>query len=395
MPVAIAQMTEFDEIRPFRDAEVPTVVRRMIADPEFVDLLLERQFPVLVRYCSALMRPLLRWRLRYLSRNIRTVRDLQMIISERLVALLDRTTDGYSFSGIDTLDPSKAYVFMSNHRDIALDPAMVILGLVKAGRESLRIAIGDNLLSKPFASDLIRINRSFIVKRSVTGRREKLGALKLLSRYIRQSIGTERVSVWIAQAEGRAKDGRDRTETALLKMLAFSRDSDQSFGAAMAELNIVPVSIAYEFDPCDGDKARELHAAQQGETYVKGAYEDLDTIKKGFVGYKGRVHITFGALLTGKHGLPDELAGEIDRQIFSGYRLFPSNICAWRLINADADTAGLTQLWPNEDWAAAGEKFNQRIAQLPAEHRDIVIQSYAAPVVDQLSDARCRGQFNC
>ena len=311
-------MTEFDEIRPYLDREVPGVIKRMIEDREFVDLLLERKFSDPVRACLPLVRPFLRWRLKYLTRNIETVSDLQKKLSGPLKALLDKTTDGYTYSGLEGLDPSRSYVFMSNHRDIALDPALIILGLVEAGRDSLRIAIGDNLLSKPFASDLMRINRSFIVKRSVSGRRAKLDALKVLSRYIRQSICNDGVSIWIAQAEGRAKDGRDRTETALLKMLALSRRVDQSFSDAINELNIVPVSISYEYDPCDGDKARELYISQKGKKYVKQTFEDLDTIKKGFTGYKGRVHIHYGSSLNIDAEGADQIAADIDSQIFAG-----------------------------------------------------------------------------
>ena len=136
-------MTEFDEIRPYRDSEVPGVIKRMIADREFVDLLLERKLSDPVRACLPLFRPLFRWRLQYLTRNIETVSDLQNQLSRPLKALLDKTTDGYTYSGLEGLDASRSYVFMSNHRDIALDPALIILGLVEAGRDSLRIAIGE------------------------------------------------------------------------------------------------------------------------------------------------------------------------------------------------------------------------------------------------------------
>ena len=174
---------------------------------------------------------------------------------------------------------------------------MINLGLILNQHKTVRIAIGDNLLRKPYASDLMRVNRSFIVKRSVTSRRDKLEALKTLSRYIRHSITDEQVSCWIAQAEGRAKDGCDRTETALLKMLALSKSKEQSFGAAIQEINLIPVSISYEYDPCAGDKARELHASEQGLTYIKDEFEDLDTILKGLVEYKGRIQLVLGPFL--------------------------------------------------------------------------------------------------
>lgn len=381
-------MHDFDEIRPYRDAEVADVLARIIGDKEFLDLILERQFSWLPAYFLPLIRPVLRWHLKRLSHDLETVRDFQAHLSSRLKAILDETTTSYGFSGIENLQRDQAYVFMSNHRDIALDPALVILGLVESGRDSLRIAIGDNLLTKPFASDLMRINRSFIVKRSLSGRREKFAALKLLSCYIRHSISTDAVSIWIAQAEGRAKDGRDRTETALLKMLALSRCGEQSFGEAMRTLNIVPVSIAYEYDPCDGDKAAELFVGQQGDIYRKTAYEDLATIKKGFEGFKGRVHVNFGEPLVTEFETADHLASAIDRHIVSGYRLFPSHIVAWQWLNPDDDASVLHALWPDEDWIRAHANLQRRLDQLPEEHRDIVLAGYAAPVIDQLAFAQ-------
>ena len=159
-------MSEFDDIRPYDDVEVPAVIARLIADSEFIDLLLSRKAPLLAKLCPWLARPFIRFGLRKLTRHMSTVNDLQVQMTEGLKNVLDTTTDGYSFGGLDNLDSSKAALLMSNHRDIALDPAMVCLGLLMAGQESVRIAIGDNLLSKPFAADLMRVNRSFIVKRS-------------------------------------------------------------------------------------------------------------------------------------------------------------------------------------------------------------------------------------
>jgi len=322
-----------------------------------------------------------------LTRDVCTVSDFQEHMTKRLREVLDRTTDNYQFFGLDNLDSHRAYLFMSNHRDIALDPALVNLGLSIAKRNTVRIAIGDNLLSKPFASDLMRVNRSFIVKRSVTGRRDKLEALKHLSCYIRYSLRTEEISIWIAQAEGRAKNGCDRTETALLKMLALSKESDQSFAQATGELNIIPVAISYEYDPCDADKACELYAQQEGISYTKDPFEDLDSIQKGFVDYKGRIQITFGEPVTDKYENADLLAAEIDRQIHLYYQLFPTNIIAWKMHCSTVDKKTLDKLksqWPDEDWTLAEDRFNSRINAMPLHHQAIAIAAYAAPVNSQL-----------
>ena len=377
-------MSEFDDIRPYNDSEVPAVIARLIANPEFIDLLLSRRAPLLAKICPWLLRPLLRRALSKAAKNMHTVADLQRYLTLSLKALIEKTTDGFSFSGLKKLDPAKSYLFLSNHRDIAMDPAMVNLALIESGMDTLRIAIGDNLLSKPFAADLMRVNRSFIVKRNISGRREKLTELKKLSSYIRHSIAQDGVSIWIAQREGRAKDGQDRTETALLKMLALSRTKEQSFAQASGELCIVPVSISYEYDPCDVDKGRELFAKQHGNEYIKQEFEDLDTIQKGLVGYKGRVHVAFGDVLADEFSdhleNADNLAAAIDQQVYSQYKLFPSNIIAYQLLGK---TDGLEQakaLWPDCDWFDAEASFKSRLSAAPRDYRTIITESYAAPV---------------
>jgi len=384
-------MNEFDDIRPYWDSEVPAVLARLIADPEFIDLLLSRRAPTMMRLLPWLFkpiaRPLLRRSLRKLTADVNTVQDFQRHMKAGLQNVLDKTTDGYSFGGLDQLDPDKAYLFISNHRDIALDPAMVCLALHRVDLDAVRIAIGDNLLSKPFANDLMRVNRSFIVKRSTEGRREKLEALKTLSAYIRHSIVKDQASCWIAQAEGRAKDGNDRTETALLKMLALSKSPQQAFGSATADLQLMPVSLSYEYDPCIADKARELFAASQGQDYIKEEFEDLDSIQKGFVGYKGRIQVNFGDPIGDDFANADELAAEINRQICCLYQLFPTNIIAWQMqAERDSNTVELLrQQWPDENWPVAEIKFKAHLDSVPSAQRELVLEAYARPVQNQLA----------
>ena len=377
-------MSEFDDIRPYNDSEVPAVIARLIASPEFIDLLLSRRAPLLSKICPWLLRPLLRRLLSKAAKNMHTVADLQRYLTISLKALVEKTTDGFSFSGLEKLDPTKSYLFLSNHRDIAMDPAMVNLALIESGMDTLRIAIGDNLLSKPFAADLMRVNRSFIVKRNISGRREKLTELKKLSGYIRHSISQEGVSIWIAQREGRAKDGQDRTETALLKMLALSRGKEQSFAQAIGQLAIVPVSISYEYDPCDVDKGRELFAKHNGQDYIKQEFEDLDTIQKGLVGYKGRVHVAFGDVLADEFSeqleSADNLAAAIDQQVYSQYKLFPSNIIAYQLLGKTQGLEQVKALWPDCDWLDVEASFKSRLSAAPRDYRSIITESYAAPV---------------
>jgi glycerol-3-phosphate O-acyltransferase len=203
-----------------------------------------------------------------------------------------------------------------------MDPAFVNYMLYHAGFETLQIAIGDNLLKRPFVTDLMRLNKSFIVRRSLKGR-DLLKSSKQLSEYIHYCIGTGR-SVWIAQREGRAKDGVDRTDTALLKMLALAR-RDEGLMAALNALHIVPVAISYEFDPCDLLKADELYQKSEHGTYQKTDQSDIHSIVTGMVGFKGHVHVSFGTEITLSSDDADDAAAQVDAQIIQNYLLQSTN----------------------------------------------------------------------
>ena len=379
MPATTAA-TEFDEIRPYEDSEVLGVMGRLMADREMADTILSMTYPRASRYFVWALRPLVRRVLRREFGAIRTVRDLQELIGDQLKAMLARDDTSFTVSGLDHLQAGGAYLFISNHRDIAMDPAFVNLALHENGMDTVRIAIGDNLLSKPFASDLMRINKSFIVRRSVTGRREKLNALTTLSRYIRHCIMVDRSCVWIAQREGRAKNGIDRTETALIKMLALGRDRSHSFGQAIADLNVVPVSISYRFDPCDLDKARELHERESTGSYQKKPHEDLASIYKGIVGNKGQVHVAFGQPLAQPLEDDDQVAAWLDREIVGRYRLQPTNLIAWQLLNGDDPRIAAWQAGIDCDWQALEQQLLARVAGESEGVRRIFLAMYANPV---------------
>ncbi|MFA5493758.1 MAG: 1-acyl-sn-glycerol-3-phosphate acyltransferase [Porticoccaceae bacterium] len=371
---------EFDDIRPYHDAELSDVMARLMADPEMADTLLSMKYPRASRYLGWVLRPMVRRALGREFGAIRTVRDFQLLLGSELKALLARSDTAFTVSGIEHLDRDGAYLFISNHRDIAMDPAFVNLALHESGMDTVRIAIGDNLLSKPFATDLMRINKSFIVRRSVTGRREKLAALTTLSRYIRHSILEDRASVWIAQREGRAKNGIDRTETALVKMLALGRDRAQPLGEAICELNLVPVSIAYCFDPCDIDKARELHERQTTGRYKKKPHEDLASIYKGIVGNKGRVHVAFGPPLSRPLADDDQVAAWLDRQIVGRYHLQPTNVIAWRRLYGDDARVATWAEAIDCDWLAMEAALMARVAGENEAVARIFLAMYANPV---------------
>lgn len=231
-------MGEFDTIRPYDDSEVKAVLSRLLGDPEFLKILTRFRFPRFAGPLGWALRPLIAHKLRQEFAGIESVAALQDKVEVYVDHTIERATDGITYTGVDQLRRDTAHLFLANHRDIVMDPAFVNYAVYHAGLVTPRIAIGDNLLQKPFVSDLMRLNKSFIVHRSISGRREKLAAYQLLSAYINHSIRTDGQSIWIAQAEGRAKDGDDRTDSAILKMFHMSQ-KHEPFADVIRSLNLL------------------------------------------------------------------------------------------------------------------------------------------------------------
>lgn len=378
-------MGEFDAIRPYDDAEVPAVLARLLSDPAFLDILTHFRFPRMAGAFGWLLKPLIARRLRKEFAGVSCVSTLQDKVEYYVDHTIERATDGVTYTGVEQLKSGTAYLFLANHRDIVMDPAFVNYAVYHAGLPTPRIAIGDNLLQKPFVSDMMRLNKSFIVHRSISGRREKLAAYQLLSAYINHSIRNDGQSIWIAQAEGRAKDGDDRTDSAILKMFHMSR-KDEPFGAVIQSLHLSPVSISYEYDPCDQAKARELYIRATTGSYTKAPGEDDISIAQGITGYKGRVHINFAPPVTAFFEDTKQLAAEIDRQILGGYRLFPVHYLAYAQW-ADADPAlevpAAAKVFPADELARAQAEWQRRLDACPAEQRPYLVQQYATPVRNQ------------
>jgi hypothetical protein len=326
-------MDEFADIRPYNDSEFPVILDRLLAEPDLVKGLAYFMRPNWKGPLRLLARSLVRWRLQKDLSELDSIADFQLWLAGYVEQIVNKTTSGLEIIGLDKLDKDKSYTWLSNHRDIALDPTLVNYALHKSERSTGRIAIGDNLLTNPVVGDLMRLNKSFIVKRSITAKREKFSALQLLSRYIRFSID-EGHSVWIAQQEGRAKDGIDSTDTAVLKMLSLAgRAEKEVFSMALQKLNPIPVSISYELDPCDVLKARELAALSSGQAYIKSENEDVKSIVTGLMGEKGRVRVCFGDVMPEREFTDAEtLASAIDRQIVLGYACFPINYAAHKYL---------------------------------------------------------------
>ncbi|MEH6576668.1 MAG: 1-acyl-sn-glycerol-3-phosphate acyltransferase [Amphritea sp.] len=358
----------YQNIRPYYDREVCGVLNKLIRDDEFISAITRYQFPRIASWFGWFLKPAVRIYLAQKLDEVNTVQDFQMLVAGYMEKMIARSTTRLSCSGFESLDEDEAYLFVSNHRDIAMDPAFVNWVLYQNDRNTARIAIGDNLLRKPAVSDLMRLNKSFIVNRSAKGR-EVLTALGQLSSYIDYSLVHDEENVWIAQREGRAKDGNDVTDPAILKMFYMTHRKQRSFSEFLERVRIVPVSISYEFDPCDAAKAKELDAKQQVGNYEKSEYEDIESIVQGITGNKGHVHVTFGEVITGKD-TPDALAAEIDRQIVDNYYLHPSN-----LIAAGIESEEITEQDRN--------LFAQRMQGLEPAAAEILRQMYANPVINK------------
>ena len=361
---------QFDEIRPYHDDEVSNVVTRLLASQELFSALAKFRFPRLSRWLPFIIEPLVKKALQKQLSGVDTVAQMQDIVAGYMQNMIDRTTSKLSFSGIERLDPNAAYLYISNHRDIAMDPAFVNWGLYSNDMKTVRIAIGDNLLQKPYVSDLMRLNKSFIVNRSATGVRGKMKALLQLSNYIDHSISSGE-SVWLAQREGRAKDGNDRTESAIMKMLYMSlKKRGVAFNELARTLRIVPVSISYEYDPCDALKAAELQSLDSEGSYQKTQFEDIDSIVRGIVGFKGDVHVAFGEPLTADYEDAEALTAAIDRAVIGNYHLHPSNLLA---ADQRAEQVPTTKR----------EGYQSRLAEVATRDRPWFIAQYANPVLSK------------
>ncbi len=320
---------EYDEIRPYRDEEVPEVMARLLADPVF-ERVLNNLFVNEAK-------------IHEIREAMLQTRDVEAFQRRFMVPFLENilksSTQGLTIGGLEHLEKDQSYLFISNHRDIVLDSALLNVEMYKFGYTTTEIAIGSNLLVYQWIEDLSRINRSFIVKRNIPVR-QMLGASKLLSSYIRQTIINNGNSIWIAQREGRSKDGFDQTSPALLKMLNMS--NKQKFVRGFQELRIVPMAISYEIEPCGNEKVAELLKRQADPCFQKTEKDDLLSMVSGLKNQKGRIQIQFGKPIgrSALKGLSKEgtindrlkrFAEYIDNQIYKNYQLYPNNYIAYDL----------------------------------------------------------------
>ncbi len=372
----------FWKIRPFSNQEAPEVIKRLAGETELVSALASWQLPILYRYWRSAACAVIRFWLKQKAKRIFSVEDLQNIIAPKLAVIIKKTSH-FSVGGLQNLASNPFRLYLSNHRDIVMDPAYANYALHKADLPTLSIAIGDNLLTKPWVGDLMKLNKSFIVRRNVSGPRAMLAASKLLAQYIRHSIENKINPIWIAHREGRAKDGVDQTEPAVIKMLSMARYKHESAKDALDAMRIVPLIISYELDPCDYLKAAELAA---GKSYTKKEFEDVGSIAKGITEYKGCVHLQFGEAIPRDSSVAN-VVELVDEQMITHYELFQTNLWAWEWLNGGKVPHDLRC----HQGSISKSTFQSRVNDVVPEHRQFMLAMYANPVV-RLLDYRNRNR---
>ena len=371
-------LSEFESISPYTDAEASEALAKL-ADHPAVGIASQNFFP---QESPEFLKNILK--------QIKTVDQFQEMVMSRFVQwVLDNKSDGFTYDGIENISADKTFLALSNHRDIILDPAITQIVLYKNGIPMTEIAVGDNLISSKEIEYLIRSNRMIKVIRGVSARELYLSS-QMLSKYIRLNITNQRRSIWLAQRQGRTKDGYDTTEQGLLKMLDMSGQGD--FQQNFSELNITPMSISYEIEPCDILKAREILISRT-QKYVKAKGEDFNSIMVGIMQPKGHIHLHIGKPLTeeeiayaascDKNDRYQYIRAAVNQRVIEGYKLWSNNYIAYDILNkTDKYAANYT---PEQKAKFLGYMEHQLGTVEPELNRDelkeVFLGIYANPVV--------------
>ncbi|SDG97786.1 Acyltransferase [Flavobacterium omnivorum] len=372
-------MQKFDAIRPFYNSEINEALQNVVNHP-MMKALMNFTFPGVADEV---------WKEQL--RKTHSIRDFQCnFIYQSVQRVLEKSSDGLTTSGFENLRPNTSYLFISNHRDILLDTTLLNTALFEHGLVMTASAIGDNLVKKSFLNTLAKLNRNFLVQRGLTPR-EMLQSSKLLSEYIGELLLHENRSVWIAQREGRTKDGNDETNPGILKMLGMGSD-EKNLMDYFRKIKIVPVSISYEYDPTDALKMPQLMAEANNEVYIKEKNEDFMTILSGALGQKKRIHIHVGKVLDTEI---DEIKAEkdstnkqivavaqvIDDAILGNYELWPTNFIAYDIVYK---TNRYAHLYTENEKSLFERRLEMRIDHDNPVALDGFLAMYANPVVNKL-----------
>ncbi|WP_396163980.1 1-acyl-sn-glycerol-3-phosphate acyltransferase [Flavobacterium sp.] len=373
-------MTKFDSIRPFYDSEVNEALKSLLHHP-MMKAMMDFTFPEI---------PESAWK-EQLSRT-HSIRDFQInFVYQSIQRVLERSSEGLTTSGFEKLEPNTSYLFISNHRDIILDTSLLNVSLFDHGLVMTASAIGDNLVQKDFLLKLSKLNRNFLVLRGLSPR-ELLLSSKLMAEYMYQLLSKENRSVWIAQREGRTKDGKDATHQGVLKMIAMASDEENCMDF-FKKLKIVPVSISYEYDPTDALKMPQLIALSKDEEYIKEKNEDFITLLSGIIGQKKRIHIHVGDILENEYDKIkvendnnnkqiQALAQVIDDSILQSYKLWPTNFIAYDILN---NTTTFAHLYDDKERQLFERRLEMRIDAENDTMKAGFLAMYANPVVNKLN----------
>ena len=362
--------TKYEDIQPYRGERFEKAKVNLMDKKEFIGAfayMLTGNFASIEPMVGAIEKALV---------DVHSYDDFQHKVTAGffIPAILENSTTGFSVSGGDNLDKNNGYLFISNHRDIILDCTLLDYALKQKNLPLCEMAVGDNLMVNQMVEDLFRMNGGIIIKRNLPMREKYLESIRI-SEYFVETVSEENKSIWVAQKSGRSKDGRDLTQSAIIKMLYLSKKKEGcSFSELIKKCNIVPVAISYQYDPNDINKGREEVTKEHNDgKYEKKKYEDLISMVKGLRCQKGQVHVSIGNPLEGEYNTPEEVAAAIDREIHLNYRLFDTNYLAYDVLEGgDRFKDHYATLDRNE--------FLSKFAHLSEDVRSFVLNTYANPV---------------
>ena len=370
---------DFSDIASYKDDQVATKLKELESNEDFLNYISSLIFPRGHKYFSKINRIYLRRKFKQIFADCNSIDQFQDCLAPLVTKMINKTTDGFTYSGVENLT-EKPTLFIGNHRDISLDPAFLNYLLYTQGLNTVRIAIGDNLLDGGYAETLMRLNKSFVVHRNIKGVKETLRKLSKLSAYINYSLMQDKASIWIAQREGRANDGNDFTDEGVLKMLYLDQRKAHSIYEWVRSVNLTPIVISYEYDPLDFVKARgwDHHDSFTPEEINKSDIKEMST---GIFGYKGRVHLHICKPISDPVDNISHLAEMIQRDIINNYHIWPSNQAALDLlpeINIQQEITDSISYMSSKI-----SILEKRCANLKPEERNEFLKTYARPVINK------------
>ena len=365
-------MDKFNSIRPYNDEEVNNVLIDLSNNRRFLKMLFTTGKFDHVRYLP-FSRKILSHLLKKRIKDIDSIKKYQNIFEDVVEDVVKKSITNFTVCGIENIQPDKGYLFIANHRDITLDSALLNLSLHQNNLSTTYNAVGNNLLSEKWASDLMRLNKSFIIDRSDKSKRDIYKSLNLASEFIFNAINNMNHSIWIAQRQGRSKDGNDYTDPSVIKMIHLNARKKISLSEYLNKLNVVPVSISYEKDPNDILKAKELYLTDLNKVYIKERKEDMQSIAEGINGQKGNVNLAIGNVMTFDSNSYEECSNKITNYIKKLYYLHPTNYAAALIQGRDIQ-------YPMERSQVIEESIDylkRRISLIPDEMHPYLLDQYS------------------